>query len=206
MTCAELEILLCDYADGTLASAERTALEAHLAECPACAELARDVAGEAAFLERVPDAEPPAELLTRILHEAPRGAQPTEERQSWWRRIFSGWVQGVLQPRYAMGMAMTVLSLAMLARFAHIDPRPLRASDLDPVKAWQTVDDRTHRAWDRAVKYYDNLRLVIEIQSRLKEWSDQEQPAGANASQPERFEKTAAPGSNSVPAPTKDKR
>ncbi len=29
--------------------------------------------------------------------------------------------------------------------------------------------------WDRAVKYYDNLRLVIEIQSRLKEWTDQEQ-------------------------------
>ena len=25
------------------------------------------------------------------------------------------------------------------------------------------------------MKYYDNLRLVIEIQSRLKEWTDQEQ-------------------------------
>jgi anti-sigma factor RsiW len=204
MTCAELEILLCDYADGALSAAERTALEAHLADCKACAELAADVAGVAAFLERVPQIDPPPELLTRIVHHAPRGAQPiAEERPSWWRRFFGGWVEGVLQPRYAMGMAMTVLSLAMLARFAHIEPRPLRASDLDPVKAWQTVDDRAHRIWDRAVKYYDNLRLVIEIQSRLKEWSDQEQ--AANTSQPARVEKTAEHIINTSPA-TKDKR
>jgi hypothetical protein len=74
-----------------------------------------------------------------------------------------------------MGMAMTVLSFSMIANFAHISPRQLRPSDLDPVKIWASIDDRTHRMWDRTVKYYDNLRLVIEIQSRLKEWTDQEQ-------------------------------
>jgi anti-sigma factor RsiW len=184
MTCAELEILLCDYADGTLPAAQRIALESHLSGCSACNELAADVEGVAEFLERIPQVEPPAELLTRILHQAPAGAQVADDRQAWWRRLFGGWIEGVLQPRYAMGMAMTVLSLAMLARFAHIEPRPLRASDLDPVKAWQTVDDRTHRVWDRAVKYYENLRLVIEIQSRLKEWSDQEQSAEVAGGQP----------------------
>ena len=67
-----------------------------------------------------------------------------------------------------MGMAMTILSFSMLARFAHIEPRQLRPSDLDPVKVWQGIDDHSHRVYDRAMKYYDNLRLVIEIQSRLK--------------------------------------
>jgi hypothetical protein len=181
MTCAELEILLCDYLDGTLRAAERTALEDHLAGCSGCAELAKDAAGVTAFLDSVPAVEPPAELLTRILHETPSSRQ-SAERPRWWRRLFGGWVEGVLQPRYAMGMAMTVLSFAMLARFAHIEPRPLRASDLDPVKAWQTIDDRAQRVWDRAVKYYDNLRLVIEIQSRLKEWTDQEQAQTADVS------------------------
>jgi hypothetical protein len=210
MTCAELEILLCDYVDGTLRAAERSALESHLAGCSACTELARDVAGVTAFLDTVQAAEPPAELLTRILHEVPSGRQSVAEKQSWWRRFFGGWVHGVLQPRYAMGMAMTVLSFAMLARFAHIEPRPLRASDLDPVKAWQTIDDRTHRVWDRAMKYYENLRLVIEIQSRLKEWTDQEQTQSAEvashtagASQ----QKTESSGSNSpAPVGTNDKR
>ena len=69
---------------------------------------------------------------------------------------------------------MTILSFSMLARFAHIEPRQLRPSDLDPVKVWQGIDDHSHRVYDRAMKYYDNLRLVIEIQSRLKEWTDQD--------------------------------
>src|SRR5258708_3614085 len=115
MTCAELEILLCGYVDGTLRGAEKTALESHLAECSACAELAKDVAGVTAFIDTVATAEPPAELLTRILHVIPNGRQKTE-RPSWWRKLFGGWVNTVLSPRYAMGMAMTVLSFSMIAK------------------------------------------------------------------------------------------
>ena len=181
MTCAELEILLCDYVDGTLRGEEKTALESHLAGCSACAELAKDVAGVTAFIETVAPAEPPAELLTRILHELPTG-RPTAEKRSWWWKLTGGWVHALLQPRYVMGMAMTVLSFSMIANFAHISPRQLRPSDLDPVKIWASIDDRTHRMWDRTVKYYDNLRLVIEIQSRLKEWTDQEQAQNTEGS------------------------
>ena len=174
MTCAELEILLCDYVDGTLRGEERTVLEGHLAQCSACSELAKDVTGITAFIETVAPAEPPAELLTRILHVMP-SARPAAEKKSWWRNLLGGWLHSVLQPRYVMGMAMTVLSFSMIAKFAHIEPRQLRPADLDPVKIWAGIDDSTHRMWDRAMKYYDNLRLVIEIQSRLKEWTDQEQ-------------------------------
>ena len=208
MTCPEVEILLCDYLEGTLPHRQGIELEEHLAACSACAELARDVEAATAFLDAVPAAEPPAELLTRILHQAPRGAQTSEERPPWWRRLFGGWVEGVLQPRYAMGMAMTVLSLAMLARFAHIEPRPLRASDLDPARVWQSIDDHSHRVWDRTMKYYDNLRLVIEIQSRLKEWSDQEQTAGVSGPASQETTSGTAPARTpgQTPVQTNDKR
>ena len=66
MNCADFEILLCDYVDGTLEQSQRSELEAHQRECAACAELARDVAGAVAFMERVPDVEPPHELLAKI--------------------------------------------------------------------------------------------------------------------------------------------
>jgi anti-sigma factor RsiW len=186
MTCAELEILLCDYVDGTLHAEERTALEHHLAGCAGCTQLAQDVQGVTAFIERVPEAQPPAELMTRILHYAPTGRRATAEERvsastSWIKRLFGGFVQSVLQPRYVMGMAMTILSFSMLARFAHIEPRQLRPGDLDPVKVWQSIDDRSHRVWDRSMKYYDNLKVVIEIQSRLREWTDQD-PGAAGAS------------------------
>lgn len=191
MNCAEIEILLCDYVDGALRPEDRTVLESHLAGCPACRQLADDVIGITAFVERVPHADPPPELLTRILHQAPIGRQspaehvPGQPAPSCAKRLFGGFVQTFLQPRYVMGMAMTILSFSMLARFAHIEPRQLRPSDLDPVKVWQGIDDHSHRIYDRAMKYYDNLRLVIEIQTRLKELNDQDLPQGAAGQAPQ---------------------
>jgi hypothetical protein len=184
MTCAELEILLCDYVDGTLHLDQRAALENHLEGCAACTQLAVDVTGVTAFIERVAIVEPPAELMTRILHYAPNARQAAVEEsagpsRSWISRLLGGVRQSVLQPRYVMGMAMTILSFSMLARFAHIEPRQLRPADLDPVKVWQGIDDRSHRVWDRTMKYYDNLKLVIEVQSRLKEWTDADPGAPA---------------------------
>ena len=45
-------------------------------------------------------------------------------------------MEPVLQPRYAMGMAMTLLTFAMLGRLTGMEFRHLSPSDLDPVKAW----------------------------------------------------------------------
>ena len=63
MTCAELEILICEYVDGTLTPEVRAEVERHLDDCQACAELARDSAEAVAFMERAADVEPPP-LLT----------------------------------------------------------------------------------------------------------------------------------------------
>jgi anti-sigma factor RsiW len=52
MTCGDLEILLPDYLEGTLADEQARSLEAHLADCPACAELARDARLAMAFMGR----------------------------------------------------------------------------------------------------------------------------------------------------------
>ncbi len=175
MTCAEVEILLCDYLDGTLAEAERGTLEAHLAGCEACRTMYDDIRGAVALIGRAAEATPPPELLTRILHEMP--GRDLARRTGLWRRLRSGWLAPVLNPRYAMGMAMTILSFSMIFKFAGIEPRQLKPADLDPVKIWASLDTRAHRTWDRATKYYENLRVVLEIQSRLSEWADQSDAA-----------------------------
>ena len=51
MICADLEILICDYVDGTLAAAQKAEVERHLAACPACAEMARDSATAVEFMQ-----------------------------------------------------------------------------------------------------------------------------------------------------------
>ena len=67
MTCAQFEIALCDYLDGTLPSAEKAEVEQHLSACAACAELARDAGAAMAFIERVADVEPPPELVNAVV-------------------------------------------------------------------------------------------------------------------------------------------
>jgi hypothetical protein len=175
MTCPDLELLLADYVDGTLHAEQKSAVESHLTGCPSCAELAKDAAGAVAFMERSARVEAPPELLTRILFEITTGPSRAVVKPSWVRRVFGKWLEPVLQPRFAMGMAMTVLSFAMLGRFSGIQVRQLKPSDLDPVKVWMAAEDKVQRSWARTVKYYESLRLVYEIQTRLKEWTDDSQ-------------------------------
>jgi anti-sigma factor RsiW len=174
VNCADVEVLLADYVDGTLPSEQNSALEVHLSECMACAELARDSAAAVAFMERAAVVQAPPELVTRILFELTSGSSRSVIRPSLVRRLFGRWLEPVLQPRFAMGMAMTVLSFAMIGRFTHV--RQLTPADLDPVKVWTSAEDRVVRWYNRGVKYYESLRVVYEIQTRLKEWAD-EQPA-----------------------------
>ena len=125
--------------------------------------------------EHVPAVEPPPQLITRIINEVPLAdGGLISGRQAGgvfgWLR---GWMKPSWQPRLAMGMAMTILSFSMLGRFT-APVKQLKPSDLDPVKVWAAVEDKSHRIWDRTLKYYESLRVVYEIQSRLKDLSDQE--------------------------------
>ena len=177
MNCADFEILLADYVDGTLAADQKSAIESHMSTCSSCKEMAQDVMGAVAFMERSAEVTAPPELVTRILFEISSGPSQAVVKPSWIRRIFGNKLEPVLQPRYAMGMAMTLLSFAMLARFTGIEVKHLSPSDLDPVKIWTSAEDRASRTWQRGVKYYQSLRLVYEIESRVKEWSDDGQAA-----------------------------
>lgn len=162
--CRQIDELLCDYVDQTLNAEQKQAFETHVHSCAACAELVADVTGATNFLERVSDVEAPRELITRILYNTPKEAPLLEKLspKSWLRRFLSP----MLQPRFAMGMAMTILSFSMLGKF--VTPvRQLKASDLDPVKVFRSIDESVHRGWDNAIKYYDNLRLVYEIQTAI---------------------------------------
>ncbi len=177
MNCADVEILLADYMDGTLAADQKSALESHLSVCAACRELAADIQSAVAFMERAQEVTAPPELVTRILFEVSSGPSRAVVKPSWIRKLFgiagAKYLEPVLQPRYAMGMAMTLLSFAMLGRFAGIEVKHLTPADLDPVKVWTAAEDRASRTWQRGVKYYQSLRLVYEVESRVKEWSDE---------------------------------
>lgn len=174
MNCADAENLICDYA--TLASAERFELERHLGECPPCAELARDSAAAVQFMARAADVEPPRELINSILFHSP------------WRRYKRGWLwkpfNAVLRPKFALSMALTILSLSMVMPKV-LTTQPLQPRDLAPAQVWAGIEDRAFRMWARTQKFYDNLKFVYQIQTTLREWQQQSQePSDTDSRQP----------------------
>lgn len=197
MNCAEAEILICDSVDGTLAPEAKAELDRHLAGCTACSELARDTAAALSFIERAVEVEPPPELITRILFDPP-WAQARARRAAGARFRLRSLLQPVLQPRFAMGMAMTILSFAMLAKFVKL--RQLTPQDLDPREIWATLDNRAHRTWERSVKFYESIRLVYQIQATVKEWQQQDQETADEQSQQKTDERRLPVGNAPAPA------
>ncbi len=155
ITCTEFEILLADYLDGTLTSEAKADVERHQSECVSCSELAADAAGAMGFIERAAIVDPPTALVNRILFEVTNGKSRGVIKPSWMERLLGRRAGFLLQPRFAMGMAMAVLSLAMVGRF------------------WSAAENTVERSWDRAVKGYQSLQLVYEVQSQLEEWTKQ---------------------------------
>ena len=177
LTCEQFEILLADHIDGELTvaarAADRTAFEEHRAFCASCAALAEDAESAMAFLEIAADLEVPQALTGRILEATQNGWEfklRARGVRGWINRLF----EPVLKPRVVMGAMMTMMSLTMLSRCAGDPRKPMTAADLDPVHIWSSLDDRTHRLWDRTVKSYESMRLVYEIRSQLSEWKQQQ--------------------------------
>ena len=129
----------------------------------------RDSAAAVAFLERAAaDVEPPAELVNRILFAA-----PWQTRKSKPRTRPAGLLSPVLQPRYVMSFAMTVVSFSLLRSV--IPVRSIRPDDLRPAKVWAGLETRVEYAGGRVEKFYDNLKVVYRIQTTLRDWQQREE-------------------------------
>ena len=210
LTCEQFEVLLADHIDGELRSAaraeDRAAFEEHKAACAACASMAEEVESAMAFLEIAAEVEPPPALTAKIL-EATRSGWEFKLRargvRGWVNRLFAP----VLKPRVVMGAMMTMMSLTMLSRCAGDPRRPLTAADLDPVRIWSSLDDRTHRLWDRTVKSYESMRLVYEIRSQLNDWKQQQAEADEAAADQKansrRIDRPAGTPDKAAPTPRK---
>ena len=159
ITCNQFEILLADYLDGSLAAQEKSAIEEHRHACASCAELALDASGAMGFIERAASVEVPPALVNRILLEVKIGEGLNVVRLSWIERLLGERGRFILQPRFAMGLAMAVISLAMVGRF------------------WGAAASGVERSWDRTVKGYENLQIVYDVQTQLEEWAQERQAA-----------------------------
>ena len=73
--------------------------------------------------------------------------------------------QTMLQPRLAMTAAMAFFSIALTLNLTGVRLNDLRASDFKPSSIMRTAS----QAKTRVVQYTDNLRVVYELESRVRD-------------------------------------
>ena len=186
MSCSEFDALLSQAIDGTLAGEKLSAFEAHSRECQLCGPLLQEAESGRSWLKSLTEVEPPDELVTNILLQttgvgsAQRHAGGQAQPASWTTRlrefgaaIASPIVSIARQPRFAMSFGMAFFTLSVTLSVAGVKLSDIRHLDLRPSALRRTYYETT----GRVVKYYDNIRFVYEIESRVRQFKEATAPA-----------------------------
>lgn len=191
MTHLELENLASDYLEGQLEQARRHEVEVHLEACAACRELLADLRHAMELCKSVEEVEPAPWLVSKIL------LATVGERKPTLREKINAFIQPVLRPRTAYSVvAMAVFSISIIINAAGIDLHNLTLADLNP-RNWAYQANRTgHLLVARAEKFFYDVRVVYEIESRLR----QIRQNSGSSSAPE----PSAPSAEPAPGKTTD--
>jgi len=84
--------------------------------------------------------------------------------------------QSMLQPRLAMTAAMAFFSIALTLNLTGVRLTDLRASDLKP----SSIRRSFYNAKMRVVQYSDNLRVVYELESRVRDLQRSSDDSGSS--------------------------
>lgn len=170
LTCWECEAQLSEYRDGTLAAPSAASVRAHLQACAACGVLAADVKAVSAALGALPQMEPPPRLVAAILAQTaaplgvPRIAGAARPYPAW---SWAGMRAVLFAPRFTLGVAMSVFAVALTINAAQLDLSHVSVADFTPASLAGLVQRQVSRVWARGVSYYNDLRVVYEIEAAL---------------------------------------
>jgi hypothetical protein len=216
--CGHWETLLADALDGLLRPEDEAFFTAHKAACPACTALFEEARKGREWLEFLsPEPQVPEGLLDRILAATgpgqvagyglvrgesdvlsmPAGATLSSMPASrpaaipaWQRPGLMGRMRRFAEPRLLMTAAMAFFSIALTLNLTGVRLADLRVENLRPSAVRSFMERRLTLASTPIIRYYDHLRLVYEVESRMRELRRNPEGAGTGNQQP----KDAQPG------------
>jgi anti-sigma factor RsiW len=164
-TCEQTEARLGEYLDGMLQPSERTALDAHLAQhCERCVPLIDGVAQLVGNLHGMEELEAPPRLVYAILDKT-LGPRDTVVASPG----FLGWLRGIGMPRFAYGALSLSATFLVIASASGFSWRHPKLADLQPATIARKTDQQAHLVFARSAKFVSDLRVVYEIQTRLRQ-------------------------------------
>jgi hypothetical protein len=206
MECTEFEALLGDAleGEGQMSPARKQSFDAHRRVCGVCGPLFAGVQAGRQWLQSLEEVEPPAYLVhnilaattgvvsTRALAATPGGrTTPFGERlREGWDSLFAPVAAFVRQPRFVMSFGMIFFSFSLALNVAGVKPADVAKVDLRPAAMRHAYID----AQIKVVKFYDNIRFVYEIESKLRELKRANTPAEPGPPEPKENRKNNTSG------------
>jgi hypothetical protein len=190
---------LADALDGQLKPEDEATFAEHMADCKACTALLDEAQKGREWLEFLsPEPEVPSGLLDKILAQTGPGQVagyglisggtnvlpitpvPSPARKgrapgtpastpAWQRPGFTGQVWRFAEPRLLMTAAMAFFSIALTLNLTGVRLSSLRLANLRPSAVRSFMERRLMTASVPIVRYYDHLRFVYEVESRMRE-------------------------------------
>lgn len=163
MQCSAFDALLSGALDGELTGATLEGFHAHSHRCSVCGPLLEEAQAGQRWLKSLEEVDPPADLIRSIVL-ATSGVRP-----SWWERFTSSYIVPLVavarQPRFAMSFGMAFFSLSVALNVAGVKLSDVSNVDLRPSAIKRTYYETT----GKVQRYYQNMRLVYEVESRVRE-------------------------------------
>lgn len=188
MQCNEFDVLLTDAIDGVLSGTQLHRFQVHAGSCKACGPLLAEAEAGRDWLKGLTEVEPPASLVTNILASTTgvdtqrlRATVRTPQPRVSWLERAQAWIFGSLepvwatvrQPRFAMSFGMAFFALSVGLTVAGVKPADLQQVSLRPSAIRHTY----YNTQARVVRYYENIRLVYVVESRVREFKRSVAPA-----------------------------
>jgi hypothetical protein len=206
--CGQWETLLTDALDGLLRSEDEAFFTSHLETCPYCTALYEEAKRGREWLDFLStEPEMPAGLLDKILAQTgpeqvagfgilPGQMQPATaggiaypRPQAWQKPGLMGFIRRFAEPRLMMTAAMAFFSIALTLNLTGVKLKDLKLANLRPQSVRSYMERQIAVASTPIIRYYDHLRLVYEVQTRMKELrrstegDQQQQTPGSGESQ-----------------------
>ncbi|HEV2486584.1 MAG TPA: zf-HC2 domain-containing protein [Terracidiphilus sp.] len=204
--CGQWETLLADALDGLLKPEDEATFAEHMAGCKACTALFDEARRGREWLEFLsPEPEVPTGLLDKILAQTGPGqvagfglmtgsGNVLPMPPAWQRPGFMGQVRRFAEPRLLMTAAMAFFSIALTLNLTGVRLSSVRLADLRPTAVRSFMERRLNTASVPIVRYYDHLRFVYEVESRMRELRRSTESEGQGSDNTQQKQSSPAPG------------
>ena len=180
MKCNEFDLVLSDAIDGVLTGTALSRFEAHARSCKACGPLLAEAEAGRNWLKGLTEVEPPASLVNNILASTTgvdtqrlRVTARPQPRVSWLEHLQASFLEpiwaAVRQPRFAMSFGMAFFALSVSLTVAGVKPVEAAQTVGQLIAHPSTIRHTYYSTQARVVRYYENIRFVYEVESRVRE-------------------------------------